>query len=707
MKRILFFLFSILISSLSFADEGMWVLSNLGEAKLSRMKELGLELSQEQLYDTIHPSLKDAVVHFAGGCTGVMVSEQGLLFTNHHCGYGAIQSKSSVENDYLKDGFVSQSLQEELPITGMYVRFLLKTIDVSKQVLEGIDNSMPEKERQDLTRKRMREIGDLFSNDSQSIEAEVSAYYANNQFYVNIYEIFTDIRLVFAPPTSIGKFGADTDNWMWPRHTGDFSIFRVYTNPDKKKGFHEENVPYKPKHIAPVSIQGYPDASYAMIIGYPGRTNRYLSSWGIDQRIESLNKPRIEVRGIKQDIWQEAMLQNDATRIKYSSKYASSSNYWKNSIGMNRGIARMKVIERKEELESALRHWIEENPSRKTTYGDCLNLLKNAYVNTNELQKLLTYMNEAFLSGIEITRFTNSVSFFSPPTPDDFGQRFDEQFGTFYKNYEPVLDEKVTAAMLQVIKEQVPSQYLPDIYQEIDKKYKGNYTKYAADLFKKSAFPYPEKLKQVLSDPKKDEKLKKDPAALLAQSTQKALTRIRELINDYSYDIIKGERLFMAALIEMNPGVNYASDANSTMRITYGTVGGYVPYDGAWYDYFTTQQGIFEKYVPDDHEFDVQPEILEMLRKKNFGKYANEDGNINVNFLSNNDITGGNSGSPVFDGKGRVIGLAFDGNWEAMSGDIAFEENIQRCINVDVRYMLYVIDQWGHCNRLLEELVIE
>jgi len=707
MKRVLFLVFSVFISFSSFADEGMWMLNNLGEAKLARMKELGLNLSQEQLYDTIQSSLKDAVVHFAGGCTGVMVSEQGLLFTNHHCGYGAIQSQSSVENDYLKDGFVSQSFEEELPIPGMYVRFLLKTIDVTDQVLDGIDDSMDEKERYELTRNRMREIGGLFSDESQFIQAEVNAYYANNQFFLNVYEIFTDIRLVFAPPTSIGKFGADTDNWMWPRHTGDFSVFRVYTNPDKKRGYHEENIPYKPKYVAPVSFWGYTEGSYAMIIGYPGRTNRYLSSWGINQRIESQNKPRIEVRGIKQDIWQEAMLQNDATRIKYSSKYAGSSNYWKNSIGMNRGLERMKVLERKEELESQLSRWIESDLERKAAYGDCLYLMENAYKNANEFQRIQTYMNEAFISGIEIIRFANSVNYFNPSDTENFEQKFEEQFGTFYKNYESILDEKVTPAMLQIIKDRIPSQYLPKIYREIDKKYKGDYAKYAADLFKKSALPYPEKLKQLLSDSKKEDKLKKDPAVLLAQSVREAMTHIRESIDKYSYDIVKGERLFLAALMEMNPKVDYASDANSTMRITYGTVGGYVPYDGAHYDYFTTQQGIFEKYVPNDPEFNVQPEILDMLRQKRFGIYSNGDGNINVNFLSNNDITGGNSGSPVFDGEGRVIGLAFDGNWEAMSGDIAFEENIQRCINVDLLYMLYVIDQWGNCKRLLDELILE
>lgn len=707
MKRIFILLISILILSPCLADEGMWTLNNLGAAKLTQMRKMGLTLTQKQLYDTIQPSLKDAVVHFAGGCTGVMVSKQGLLFTNHHCGYGAIQSQSSVENDYLRDGFVAQSMEEELPIPNMYVRFLLKTIDVTDQVLKGIGSEMEEKERNELTRKKMDEIANLFSNDSLSIEAEVNAYLANNRYYLNVYEVMTDIRLVFAPPTSIGKFGGDTDNWMWPRHTGDFSIFRVYENPEKKQGYHAENRPYKPKHVAPVSLQGYKENSFAMVVGYPGRTNRYLSSWGIQQRVESQNKPRIEVRGIKQEIWKEAMLKDDATRIKYSNKYAGSSNYWKNSIGMNRGIEQMNVIERKQKLENSLARWIGNNQSRVDRYGICLNFLEYAYSGSDEYQKIQTYLNEAFMSGMEIVRFANSVNNFKPAETENPEEKFETQFASFFKNYDPTLDEKVMVAMLKIVKERVPAQYLPEIYLEIAKKYKDDYAKYAADLFKKSALPYPEKLKNILLDPKKEEKLEKDPAIQLAQSVRKALNVVREGIDGYRYDIMKGERLFLAALMEMNPKTDYYSDANSTMRITYGTVGGYIPYDGAWYDYFTTQKGILEKQIANDPEFNVQPEILDMLKLKKFGKYANKEGNINVDFLSNNDITGGNSGSPVFDGKGRVIGLAFDGNWEAMSGDIAFEPNVQRCINVDMRYILYVIERWGKCDRLLKELIIE
>jgi len=704
-KRITGLLVSIFLCSFIHADEGMWMLNRLKESNRQRMKELGFELSPEQLYDTIQPSLKDAVVIFGGGCTGVTVSDQGLIFTNHHCGYSAIQSQSSVEHNYLRDGFVAKTQEDEIPIPNLSVFYLIKTVDVTADVLAGVKDTMTEEERLKTIEEASNKLVKQYADDKNSVIARVSAYYANNAYYMNLYEEVTDVRMVFAPPSSIGKFGDDTDNWMWPRHTGDFSVFRAYSNPDKIRGYRKENVPYKPKFVPKVSVEGYDKNSYAMTIGFPGRTSRYLTSWGVEQRVKSLNDPRIEVRGIKQAIWHKAMAESETTRIEYASKYAISSNYWKNSIGMNRGLERMHVVERKQTIEQEFRNWLDANPDKKALYGEVLPLLESSYTSTDDIQRVLTYLNEAFTGGAEIIRYALLAGMNAKS--DSMQNFFEKRLLPIYKDYEPTLDEKVLAAMLQIVKQRVPAQNLPDIYTEIDKKYKGDYAKYASDLFRKSVAPYPDKLKESLLNPKKAKNLAKDPAVQLAKSVQNRLASLRNVVSKSSYDIAKGERLFFAGLQEMNPEVNYPSDANSTMRMSYGRVGGYVPYDGAWYDYFTTTKGVFEKYVKDDYEFNVQPEILDMLRKKDFGRYGNRQGDININFLTNNDITGGNSGSPIFDGKGRLIGLAFDGNWEAMSGDIAFEPDIQRTIGVDVRYILYIIDKWGRCQRLLDELNIE
>ena len=706
MKRISGLLFFLCTCSVIHADEGMWMLNKLNEANWKRMRELGFQLNPEQLYDTIQPSLKDAVVIFGGGCTGITVSDKGLIFTNHHCGYGAIQSQSSVEHNYLRDGFIAQTLDDEIPIPNLSVYYLIKTVDVTSEALAEVNHNMTEEERFIAIEGASNKIVERYTDIGNSVLARVSAYYANNAFYLNLYEEVSDVRLVFAPPSSIGKFGADTDNWMWPRHTGDFSVFRAYVNPDKKSGYQKDNVPYKPKFFSKVSIQGYSDDSYTMTIGFPGQTNRYLTSWGVVQRIKSTNEPRIEVRSIKQEIWQKAMMESEAVKIKYASKFSSSSNYWKNSIGMNRGLERMHVIERKQALEKEFRNWLNANPNKKSVYGEVLDLLENVYTSTDDIQRILTYLAETFTGGAEIFRYASSVNI-NVERIDDLSDYFETRLLPVYKDYEPALDEKVLAAMLQIFKERVSSRYLPSIYTVIEKKYKGNYAKYASDVFNKSAVPYPEKLKETLLNPKKAKNLGNDPAIQLALSVQKLLLSFRDVVMASRYDILKGERLFFAGLQEMKPEMNFPSDANSTMRMSYGSVGGYVPYDGAWYNYFTTSKGVFEKYVEDDYEFHVEPEILELLRKKDFGRYGNGMGDINIDFLTNNDITGGNSGSPIFDGKGRLLGLAFDGNWEAMSGDIAFEQEIQKCIGIDVRYILYVIDKWGNCQRLLNELNIE
>lgn len=646
MKKLWAVLLLLVASGQVFADEGMWVLKELNKQNLARMKELGFTPSYEQLYSETDPCVANAVVIFGGGCSGITVSNEGLIFTNHHCGFGSIQQLSSVEHDYLKDGFVSQSKEEELPVPGLTVRYLRETVDVS----------------------------DRINSQIASIKEE---------------------HLRLAAADSIGQAMADS--------VGN-TEFQAADN--KPAAYSKDNKPYQPKYVAEVSLQGYEDKDYAMTIGFPGSTDRYLCSWGVQQRIEDSNKPRIEVRGIKQAIWKDAMLKSDEVRIKYASKYAGSSNYWKNSIGMNKGLANLKVIERKREEEAAFAAWVAQDAKRKEVYGDVLNLLEKGYTSSSEYKKISTYLGEAFLSGAEIVKLARMIQSVDVKgsTPEEIDIFLEDNIKPFFKDYDASLDQKVLAAMMKIVKERVPAENLPDIYKKVDKKYKGDYEKYAADVFKKTSILSYDNIASMLKDPKKYTKLKKDPAAELSLSVLISLFELQQLTGDSYYDIAKGERLYFAGLKEMYPEKALSSDANFTMRVSYGSIGGYRPYDAAWYDYYTTEKGIFEKENPESDEFWVQPEILDLIRSKNFGQYANKDGELQLCFLSNNDITGGNSGSPVFDKSARLIGLAFDGNWEAMSGDIAFEPDLQRTISVDIRYVLYMIDKWGKCPRLIEEL---
>ena len=688
------------------ADEGMWALKELNKQNRERIKELGFQLPVETLYSETDPCVSQAVVIFGGGCTGITVSEQGLIFTNHHCGYSAIQQLSSVEHDYLKDGFVSQRMAEELPVPGLSVRYLKEMRDVSDHINSQIADITNEYDRLAAADSIGQVLCDSVGQHSFQT-ADVIPFYNNNAYYLVVYEVFRDVRMVFAPPSSLGKFGGDTDNWMWPRHTCDFSVFRVYADAENRPAAYDvNNKPYKPRYVAQVSLQGYTEQDYAMTIGFPGRTERYLCSWGVRQMMEHTNKPRIEVRGIKQAIWKEAMQASDAVRIQYANKYAGSSNYWKNAIGMNKGLTRLGVIARKQAEELAFADWVAKDQPRVARYGEVLTLLEKGYTSTDKQTEALTYLNEAFSNGAEILRFTRWLQGFDVKgaTPEEKERFLHDQVQPFFKDYVPELDQRVLAAMLRIVKLRVASAYLPDIYQQIDKKYKGDYDRYAADLFKKTRVLDYDYVVEIVHDPKAYAKLMKDPAHALSLSVMLAIFDLEQQTADAALRVMKGDRLYLEGLRAMHPEKTFYADANFTMRLSYGSIGGYQPYDATWYTYFTTDKGILEKADPDNDEFAVQPEILDLVRSRDFGPYANAKGDLQLCFLTNNDITGGNSGSPVFDKQARLIGLAFDGNWEAMSGDIAFEPELQRCIAVDIRFVLFVIDKWGHCPRLIEEL---
>ena len=705
-KSFLTILITLMMSPLLKADEGMWLLKELNRQSVERMKELGFTFPINKLYDEKNASLKDAVVIFGGGCTGVAVSEKGLIFTNHHCGYGAIQRLSSVEFDYLKNGFKADNMQQELYSDGLAISFLRSMEEITDQILPKVPSVLSEVQRELAIDSISDELLAQYDDDPFT-SARIIPFYSGNKYYKVVYDVFRDVRLVVTPPSSVGKYGGDTDNWMWPRHTGDFAVFRVYADRNNKPAKHSaDNVPYKPKYVVPVSLGGVNNGDYAMTIGYPGSTQRYLSSFGITQQMESENKPRIEVRGAKQDIWWDAMTKNDTIRLKYANKYAGSSNYWKNSMGMNEAITKLGVLAEKQQLESRLTTWINGNNKNREKYGNLLNTLSETYANSTDLARYTTYFLETFNNGIELTRFANTIlQFDMDGTEEDKASFINDRIIESYKNYEPKLDRKVLPVVMKLYAERVPAQYLPDIYEKIKTEFGGDYDKYADWLFANSQFTNLTDLMELLKVAD-TERLTQDPAMELALSAKDMGYELSgQMISAYE-NMMRGERQLMAALMEMDPKKNFYPDATFTQRMSYGSVKGYEPRDGVWYDYYTTSKGVLEKYKENDPEFHLQSYIVDALRKGDFGRYAAKDGTMRINFLSDNDITGGNSGSPVFNGKAELIGLAFDGNWESLSGDILFEPEMQRTISVDVRYVLYTIDKIMNAPHIINELKV-
>ena len=706
MKRISLFFALLTLALCSKADEGMWLLKELNKQSAVMMKDLGFTFPIDSIYSETNPSLKDAVVIFGRGCTGVAVSQQGLIFTNHHCGYDDIQKLSSLEHDYLKNGFASHSFEEEIPAPGLTVAFLDRTEDITSYVTSTLKKSDDEMVRYTKIDSLSKEYLKQFENEP-FVRTQIIPFYAENKYYLVKYNVFQDVRMVFTPPSSVGKFGGETDNWMWPRHTGDFSVFRVYADSNNNPAsYSEDNVPYQPKYSVPVSLKGYEDKSYSMTIGFPGRTQRYMPSWGINQMVESEHKPRISVRGVKQDIWREAMNADDATRIKYASKYAGSSNYWKNAMGMNEAIAKLGVIADKQQLEKEFAQWVSKKKDRKEKYGNTLQLLESGYTSSMEATELATYFVETFYSGIEIVRMANTYKAVSEMEDVDKIDQLRNRLTKAYKDYEPSLDQHVTAALLQLYAESVPEEYLPAIYTKIHDEFDGNYELYADWLFKNTKIASLDSGEQFI-ETATNEEIAADPAIEFGSSIFPVFEVIQSNLKDSRSAISQGSREFMAGLMEMNPNKAFSPDANFTQRLSYGSVGGYSPADAVWYDYYSTSFGVLDKAVEGDPEFGVQDYILDHIESGDFGQYADKDGTMKVNFLSNNDITGGNSGSPVFNGQAELIGLAFDGNWEALSGDIVFNQDLQRCINVDIRYVLYIIDKVMECPRLIDELKLK
>ena len=690
------------------ADEGMWMLGNLNKQTRRTMKELGLQMPADKLYSSKRPSLKDAVVSFGGFCSGVVVSEAGLVFTNHHCGFTSVQQHSSVEHDYRKDGFVAHNRSEELPNPELYVRFLLRTEDVTKRVLGAVKPEMTESERAGAVDSVMFAISEEVAHKDSTLVGIVDAYYGGNEFWLSTYRDYNDVRLVFAPPSSVGKFGWDTDNWVWPRHTGDFCVFRIYADKNNRPAdYSPENVPYHPEYVAPISLDGYKEGSFCMTLGYPGRTERYLSSFGIEEMMNNDNQAQIDVRGIKQAIWKREMDRRDSIRIKYASKYDESSNYWKNSIGVNRAIRKLHILEKKRAMEQELRRWIQQTPEEREKLLRLFPDLELDYKNAREANHALAYFAESFLNGPELVQLALSILNFDFEGEQKTVVANLKAIVEKYANLDLEIDKEVFTAMLKEYRSKVDSTYLPEFYGTIATRYGGNDKAYVDSLYAASELTTPRGLKRFL-ERDTTYHIYDDPAISLGIDLIGKMFEINMQTREPSMNIARNERLLNAAVRRMYSSRNFYPDANSNMRLSFGTVCGYTPFDGAEYDYYTTTKGILEKAKAHagDVDFEVQPELLSLLSNRDFGRYADEKGEMNVCFISNNDITGGNSGSAMFNAKGELLGLAFDGNWEAMSSDILYEPKMQRCIGVDVRYILFMIEKYGKAGNLIRELKI-
>ncbi len=715
-KSFIILLFLVFTLGSSRADEGMWLLPLLEKLNINTMHQMGCELTAEDIYSINHSSLKDAIVNFGGYCSGEIISAQGLLLTNHHCGYDAIQQHSSVEHDYLTTGFWATTRDEELPTPGLSVTFLVRIEDVTDRIEPVLNPGMTEEARADSIDR----ISTAIAREAIAgthYQAAVESFYSGNRFYLLVYENYPDVRMVGAPPSSIGNFGGDTDNFMWPRHTGDFSIFRVYAGQDgKPAAYSSDNVPLQPRHFLPVSLKGVEKGDYTMVIGYPAETERYLTSYGISDAVDEELPIVAKVCGERLEITKRHMDADPAIRIKYASKYASFSNYRKLTVGEIQGIKHLDVYERMLGREQRFARWVDADPSRQEKYGEALPLIKAAYEDYKDARTAGSYFNYCFVYNLELPMFvlgSDAESLLDelekrktdPDKVKALAAALRDEAAGFYKDYDRTVEREITEAMLKRYFSEAPQMYHPDFYKTIAKKYKGDVGRYTQDFFNKSVFADSVRLFAFLQKPSA-KVLKKDPVLEMCRAIIQLSGEINSDTEEGRDKRRKGNRLYTAGIFEMGKDKVLYPDANFTMRLTYGKVNDYFPRDGVYYSYYTTMKGIMEKEDAANPEFVVPARLKELYEKKDFGRYADKNGEMPVCFISNNDITGGNSGSPVIDGKGQLVGIAFDGNWEAMSCGYAFEPDLQRSINVDIRYVLFIIDKYAGATHLIDEMKI-
>ena len=640
------------------ADEGMWLLPLLEKINSETMQNLGSRLTAEQIYSVNHSSIKDAVVQFGGGCTGELISGSGLLVTNHHCGYSSIQALSSEEHNYLEDGFWATSLEEEIPVPGLTVKFLQSMTDVTGKVRN-------DKAREKLIKKAEEE--------NPYCNAQIVSFFNDNVQYLVVYKIYRDVRFVGAPPASLGKFGGETDNWMWPRQTCDFSMFRVYAGKNNEPAsYSEDNVPLQPRQFLNISLKGVEEGDFVMVMGYPGSTQRYQTAAQLEDML-AINDIRIDARTVRQDVLWDEMRADDKVSLQYASKYASSSNGWKKWIGMRDAFAKLDVIGRQKEKEAELASWIEAKNSRVKKYGGAVSEIAAIMDMRARDYRAYTLLNETLMK-IELLQLTRSAA--ADP----------------YKDYDAEVDRKVALALVKHYLDNVDEQDRIDID-----------SLKVEQLFRESVFTSPEKLAAARAEGRN---LSEDPARILDDEIQSKAIELYSTVSDAADALREPAKTYAAALLEWTADEPNYPDANMTCRLSYGTVRGYEPRDGVVYNYYTTLKGVIEKEEPGNYEFRVPDKLKEIYAEADYGDYANDKGELVTCFLTNLDITGGNSGSPVMDADGNLVGLAFDGNWEAMSGDVIFEPELQRCICVDIRYVLLILDKFGGAGRLLDEMNI-
>ena len=697
------------------ADEGMWLLQLMKQQNsIELMKKQGLKLQADDLYNTNGVSLKDAVGIFGRGCTGEIVSPEGLILTNHHCGYGAIQQHSSVEHDYLTDGFWAKNRSEELPTPGLEFRFVHRIVDitdlVNQQVKEGKVDETTAMTAPFLSKLAKEEFEKSDLKGKPGIEAKALPFYAGNKYFLFYYKVYSDVRMVAAPPSSVGKFGGETDNWMWPRHTGDFSMFRIYADKNgEPAAYSADNVPLKTPKFLPISLKGLEENDYAMIMGFPGSTERYLTQSEVKQRMTATNQAMIDMRGVRLDVLRKFMEASDKIRIQYASKFAQSSNYWKNSIGMNKAIVDNDVLGTKAAIEKQFADFAKSKPE----YQGVVEKIDALVEKSSPLLRQLYYTHEALRGAIEFGSpflVMDNIKKALKEKNDSLLQASKKQLEkvfneTHNKDYDHEVDRAVAKAILPALAKALQPEQLPAFYQTIEKEFKGNYDVYVDQLYDNSIMANRENLDKFLKKPS----IKAIDRDLATAYSRAKVEKIRELgmaMQQAEEGIELLHKAYIRGLGEMKLPVPSYPDANFTLRLTYGNVKSYNPKDGVHYKYFTTTDGILQKEDPNNSEFVVPAKLKELIQNKDFGRYAMKNGVMPVCFLTTNDITGGNSGSPVIDGEGRLIGCAFDGNWESLSGDINFDNNLQRCIALDIRYVLFILEKLGGCKHLVDEMQI-